>query len=367
MLDRIQRTDREYREAAEAVESVGEDRIATVAEAHRKATTILDRYDGRATGTGDFKAFVQFQQEFSTLVEGLDDDLPRKDAFEEAQELLDKRRVSEGDFEQAREAVAPAGDLAERIDDREAARDRYRDARRAVRDRVGELDREIARLERVQELGEADLDAPTERLREPIEAYNDAVRDAFRTFRREASAREVLSFGVATRQYPLVEFRQPPEELLRYVRDRAAGEEPIPTLLEYADYSRSKLSHYVDDAGELKRRIATRQTYLERLDADPLTVDWPPPEAEELAFLGRELVSACARFAPDPVVERARRVRRLPADPEYDRLRDAAVATEQLDAADRRRIESGRLEAELGEFREARESLRDALEEYPER
>lgn len=367
LIDRLDRADGEFREAAERVESVGEARIEAVGEAHAEATSLLKRYEGRATGTGDFRAFVEFQEKFTNLVEGLDEDLPRREAFEDAEDLLDKRRVSESDFERTRETLAPARELADRLDERRAARERYRDARRDVRERIADLDAEIDRLERVRELGEADLSAPTERLREPIDAYDDAVLEAFRSFKREASAREVLDFVVDTREFPLVEFRQPPGELLRYVRQNGAGEETVPTLLEYAGYSRSKLSHYVDDAGELKRRIATRQTYLERLDGEPLTVGWPPPSAGELGFLGRELVSACGRFAPEEVVERAREVHRLAHDPEYDRLRDAAVADRQLGPEERRRLESGGIDRELAELREAREALRDALDEYPER
>ncbi|MFB6101186.1 MAG: hypothetical protein ABEJ73_01305 [Haloplanus sp.] len=351
----------ELEDARAAVEERGEERLEGVREAYREATELLDRYEGRATGTGDFAAFVEFQEAFVELVEGLDDDLLAREAFEAANDRLDQRRLSEDDFERARDALAPAADLVDLLDARATARERYEAARRDARRRLRELDERIAELERLQRLGEADLDAPVERLHDPIESYNDAVREAWERFRREASAREVFRVVTASASYPLAAFGQPPSELQEYVTTKSAGEEPIPTLLEYADYSNSKLSHYVDDPGALRTRVATHRTYLERLDAEPLTVSWPPPPAGRLTHRASELVSVVARFAPEDVVAEARRLRDLPSDVAYDRLREAALARDELDAAERERLERGAVEAELVAARDERERIETAL------
>lgn len=358
---RVERLDEEVTRAREAVADVGEERVAAAADAHDQAVALLDRYEERATGTGDFEAYVEFQSQFLEFVEELDDDLPARDAFETAAEAMDRRRLRERDFETAREALAEAAEYRDLLDRRESAAERRRSAHhdaREVRDAVTER---VEALERTLDLGDADLDAPVERIEEPIESYDAAVREAFETFRREASARDLFGLIERTEAYPLVAFRQPPRDVREYVAEYDAGTHPVPDLLEYADYTASKLDHYVDDPGALRAKVATHRTYLERLDAEPLTVGWPPPEAEELRWLGEELVAVVGRFADERVVERARTVRDLPRETAYERLRRAATARAELDERERERLRSGAVESDLESLREARERLDDVL------
>jgi hypothetical protein len=348
--ERVERADR-------AVEAVGEADIDAVASAHREALKLLDGYEDSATGTGDFEAYVRFQEAFADLVEGLDEDLPERESFEAALDAVDGRRLSVEDFDRARRELADAGDLAERLTERENARERLREVERELdrtRDRV---DEQIAELEELVELGQADLEADVSRLREPITAYDEAVRAAFADVRSSAPARELLGLAAESRRFPLATLPEPPAELLAYVRSSPAGEETVDTLREYAGYSRSKLDHYVEDPAELKRRVGTHTTYLERLEADPLTVGWPPPPAADLRHRSRELVSVVARFADDAVVERARRLGRLARDPEYPRLRRSAVARDRIDETTRERLAAGEVAEDLDRAREARDRL----------
>jgi len=359
--ERLRAARDELASARAAVDEHGETRLAAVRDAYREATDLLDRYEGRATGTGDFRAFVEFQEAFVELVEGLPDDLPARAAFEETNDLLDQRRLGEDDFERARELLEPAAERATLLAERTTAEERYETARREARKRLREVSDRIDRLEHLQRLGEADLDAPVERLRDPIETYDEAVREGWEGFRREASAREVFRVVEASQAYPLVALPRPPSELREYVESRPAGEESIPTLLEYADYSVSKLSHYVDDPGELRTRVATGRTYLERLDAEPLTVSWPPPSADRLRYRASELVSVVARFAAEDVTAKARRLRRLPDEVAYERLRETALARDELDERERERLARGDVEAELAALRDERERIEAAL------
>jgi tetratricopeptide (TPR) repeat protein len=355
------------RDIEREIEDVGESDVAAVANAYDDMVSLFDRYEDRATGTGDFQAFVEFQDAVAELVEGLPEDLPRRDTFEEVLDLLDKRRLSEDDFAAARETLAAVASVADLPNERSNALERYRDARQTAAHRKGDVEERIAHLERLLELGDADLDADVDPLREPVEVYNSGIREAFRTFRSEESARDVLDFAVTAEKYPLVDLDPPPSDLLDFVRESPVGEEPIPTLLEYADYSKSKLDHYVDDAAALKRQVATRQTHLERFDADPLTVNWPPPSADDLWWRSRELISLVSRFAPEAVVARLRDVRALTREDDYERLRNAAVARERLGPEERDRLASGDVADELADLREERDALADALEEYPDR
>lgn len=365
-LAELDRTRERLREVESELDSVGERRATTVADAVRRADRLLDGYADSAVGTGDFEAYLEFQEQFATLVEGLDDDAARRDAFEAALDVVDQRRLNERDFERAREALAPARDLVDLLGRREEASETYRDARRAVEERLEALDERIADLERLQRLGEADIDAPVEELREPIDAYNEAVREDFRTFKAEASARAVIEFVESTAAYPLVDARQPPADIAAYVRQKPAGEEPVPTLLSYADYSASKLDHYVDDPGALRARIATHRTYLDRIDAEPLTVAWPPRPAAELRYRAAELLSLLNGFAADETAAKLREVRASTRRENYQRLRTAAEARAELDAAERERLASGDVAADLERIRERRVELADALESSPE-
>lgn len=366
LVDALDDAHEAYERRRERVDDIGERDLEALAEAHDRATTLLDRYETRATGSGDFEAFVRFQDEFTEHTESLPGDLPKRETFERAAEALDKRRLSAADFERARETLSAASELTTRLDERREAREQYRRTRRDVLTRRNALDERIEELAEVRGYGQADLDAPIEELRDPIAAYDDAVDDAFGAFRREASARAVLDFVASTAAYPLVPFRQPPEDLYRYVEEHGAGDEPIPKLLEYSEYSASKLDHYVDEPRELQRHVATHRTYLTNLSAEPLEIGWPPPPADRLWWRARELVATVSRFAPSEVVARLRGVRALARDEErYEHLREAAMARAALDTETRERLASGEIERELEEARTERDRLDEALSSYP--
>jgi hypothetical protein len=365
--DALERDLREARDAladAEtAVETHGEAALRDLQAALRDLDLLFEQYEDAATGTGDFESYIKFQEDIVDLVEGLDEDLPEYDQFESLLELFKQRRLSEGDFDEARARLQDARGLAGRVETLEAAREEHRSVQRRVRDVADEYADEVEHLERLQRLGNADLDAPVEDLREPIRRYDDAVREAFRDFRDNEAAADVLGFVATTRAYPLVPFDPAPEDLAAFVADRDAGGEPIPQLLEYAEYSPSKLDHYVDAPRALKRAVGGNRTYLDRLTADPLTVGWPPAPAEELQYRLDELVSVVARFAGDDVLAPLHEVRRRVREDDYDRLRTAAQATHELTDDERARIESG-VEEDLRRAREAEQQLRDALDEY---
>ncbi|RZH68822.1 DUF7118 family protein [Natrinema altunense] len=363
-LESLEAARKRFATADERIDDHGEETVEAVTAAYRNATTLLEDYVDRATGTGkeNFQAYIELEGKFDGLVSGLAEDLPEYEVFEDALEAIDKRRLSESDFERAHDCLEPAAEYAALLDEREAAREEVAEARKAAAKRLRGLDDEIDDHERLLELANADLDAPVERLREPIERYNEAIREAFREYRLGASAREVFALLERSRWYPFVDYEQPPADLAEYVRDTPAGEYTIPELLEYADYSRSKLSHYVDSADELKRNVATQQTYLDGIDAEPLTIDWPPEPAGALRCRAREYRPFVTRIADEDTVAALREVRLLATEPDYDRLQTAAQAVVQLTPAERERLRDGRVADELEALRTERERLEDALE-----
>ncbi|WP_267641162.1 DUF7118 family protein [Haloarchaeobius amylolyticus] len=358
---RLREAEREHQQARQAVEERGRDGLEQVADAYGEATKLLDNYVDTATGSGDFQAYVEFQERFATLVEDLPEDVAHRDAFETALDRTDKRRLSESDFQATREALEPAEEAAELLEAEREAREAYREAEKAAKRRLGTVKDRIAECERLQELGEADLDAPVEDLRGPIETYDEAVVEAFQDYRLDASAREVLAFAADAAEYPLVAVREPPTELVEFVESHEAGTETIPRLLELADYSRSKLEHYVDDPVELTRAVSTRQTYLDRLDGSGLRLGWPPGPAEQLRRRCEERISLVSRFASEDVVATLRTVRELTWREDYDRLRTAAVALTDLGEEERERLASGAVADELADLREEKAELQDVL------
>ncbi len=353
----------EYAAVRDRVESIGREDVEAVSSAYRDVTGLLDRYEERATDWDDFEGYVEFQEKLVNLIEGLPDDLPEREAFEAADDQLHQQTLSAAEFERARSALGPAAEHADLLDRQQELRERYDDARHAVRRKRDETDERIARLERLQRFETVDLDAPLDRIRTPIERYNDAVNEAFEAFVHEESARTVLTFVDTTAQYPFVDYRQPPAPLREYITTHDAGTEPIPTLLDYAEYSRSKLGHYVDDPQALLSAVKTNRTYLNRLDGGPLEIAWPPPTAGTLRYQLREYISVAGRFAPEETVARLRSVRSLRRDDDYDRLRESAIARERLDDGDRERLRNDTVAGELEQARQKRRRLDGVLEE----
>ncbi|MDZ7702302.1 MAG: hypothetical protein U5J98_09715 [Halobacteriales archaeon] len=366
LIERLEAAADELERAEEAVETAGEADLRELADAYESFLAFIDENDGKATGSGreTFMAYVDFQDELVSRVERLPDGLLEREAFEAVGDLLDKRRLSESDMERARETLAPAAERVELLEERRAARERFREARRAVAGRRRELEAAIDERESLLEFADADLAADLAPLREPIEGYNRSVADAFRSFQREASARAVLDLLDAAGDYPLVALEPAPDRLAEYLRTTDVGEESVPRLVELADFSASKLAHYVDDPDRFRAVVASHRGYLDRLGAEPLTVDWPPPAAAELRFRARELIAVVDRFAPEAPVARLHELRDLTRDGAYERLRRAAVARERLDDDERERLRSGAVEDELEGLREERDRLVDALERH---
>lgn len=362
LLERLQRAREEVDRARERVNEIGESRLRALEDAHGGALRLLGKYEERATGSGDFAGYLEFQEEIADFVEDLPDDLPEREAFESVDERMQQRRLSEHDFEAARETLERAGALADRLNERREAEDRLRSVRQAVRDRIYERRQEIARLETVRSLGQADLDAPIDVLREPIDAYNESITRAFEDFARDAPAREVLALVGTTRRYPLVEFEPAPEGLTEFLERHSAGAEPLPVLREYTEYSRSKLQHYVDEPATFQRLVGGNRTYLDRLDGEPLTIEWPPPPADELRWRAEELIAVANRFAPESTVATLQSVRELARDQSrYERLRQTARATVELTESERERIAEGSIETDLEAARERVSTLQSAL------
>lgn len=354
------------RHAIEArIEDVGRDRVEAAADGYRTAIRVLDRYEEDATGTGDFESYVRFESEFDAAT-NVNADVPAADAFEAADEAVDKRRLSTSDFDDAREALEPAGEYVDLLERRDEAIDAYRRARHDAREARDDLAEHVEELERIEGYADVDLEAPVEEIAEPIEAYDEAVEGDFEAFLKGESAREVFDLLETAERYPLVDVERPPADLREYVEEYAAGEEPLPTLLEYADYSASKLDHYVEDPGALRTAVAVHRTWIDRLDGEPFTVEWPPKPAEELRYRIRELTPLVSRFADEETVALLREVDDRTRSDRYDSLREAATVRAELDEEELSLLVSGAIHDRLAEARDVLDLLESVIDETEE-
>jgi hypothetical protein len=356
----------EYEAAQDAVTDPGRDQLEALAEAYTDLLDLVREFEDKATGTGreEFVNAAQVRASVTDFVDELDEDLPKRRQFEAARNAIDQRRLSESNFQRAREALSPVESTVERLDRLETATEGLKEAYSTGEAALDDLDETIASQERLLELGEADLDAPIEELREPVDRFNEQLQASFERLRTEGSTRELFALLDATERYPLIDAEQPPEEVRDYVDAHPAGEESLAQLLEYAEYSPSKLDHYVEDADLLKRTIATQRVALERLDAAPFTIDWPPPPADRVPWRTRALRGAASSLLDEAALTALRELEALARDADrYEHLRTAAEAADQLTETDRERLAAGTVADELTEYRSQRERIADLVDE----
>lgn len=365
LLDRLERVSERFEELRTALAPYRNEEIEELAEHLRELDRILDTYETRATESGDFGGYVAFRSTIDQFVDGLPGGLPEREKFEAMGERVDKRRLSTRDFDEARALVNPARELVETYENWQSATKELRNRRTEVRKAIADIEETIDEHDRMLGLRELDLDAPIKDIREPIQTYNEAVTEAFESHLRETTAADVLELFEHTKRYPLVDAPRPPDELYRYVTE-ATPELTVHDLLEYADFSISKLTHYVDDPSAFRAAVATELTYLNRLNATPFRIDWPPLPAEQLRWRLRELRPVVNRFADDAVIDHLRRVESLTRDEErFDWLREIAMARESISEEDRKRLESGEIERRRSRLESSRDRLHAALAETP--
>ena len=358
----------ELQDAAEQHESIttqisdtGHDAVVETADAYRRATGLLDRYIDSATGTGDFQAYVEFQDKFLSCVEELPDELPARGAFETAADRLDSRRLSKSDFASAREDLAPAKRYIEQLESYNQTVEAVKTARRNVTLHRRKLTDAIDAHDEALLFADINLDAPVEQLLDPIETYNDRLHSEFDEFITTESTATVIDFLEYADSFPLVPFQSPPPDLRRFARESPDSDEPIPTLLKFASYSGSKLDHYATDPALLQTTVAVHQTFLERLDAEPLMIERPPPTAGTLRQFTGEAISILGRFASEKTIARLRALRDQSYDDSYTQLRTALRAQIELSADERERLQTGTMADERDALVTARTRLTEAL------
>lgn len=343
----------EYEELRSLIEDVGEERAEETREAYETLDEALEEYREDATGTGDFRKYIEFRNIAVALEEQLDegDDAHLKDAFESALSRLDAQTLRDKHFRGAR------SDL-ERVEEFVGKYERYEELRDELRDELGALEKRKENLEQKiddteERLGQAreaeGIDVSP--LREAVEEYNERVRRNFEEFVSEAPAVEVARLGEKTHDAPLVEDapveRGTAERLSEYV-----GDETVERVLELADESDAKLSHYVDDTDGF--RDAVPRTFFETASAEAFELGYEPEGV--VRRLVPELVSLVSFFADEETVAALRRVGGMAERGEYEPMRRALSAREEAGA------DAETLEEQIEELRTEKEDVEKRME-----
>ncbi|MFB6198287.1 MAG: hypothetical protein ABEI52_08490, partial [Halobacteriaceae archaeon] len=201
------------------VDEFGRDALEEARNARRNLLGLLDKYEGEATGSGNFEAYIQFQDEVIELVENLPDDIPERERFEKISERFDKRRLSTRDFEWARNELDAIGELTERIDDLETAREDVRNAERKLQQRIDDLTDQRDRLRTIAQYDPSVLNAPVDELRELVTDFNDSVVSEFNQYIEQSSMRDVLMIFRRAARTPFLEVRSPPDDLVEFAEN----------------------------------------------------------------------------------------------------------------------------------------------------
>jgi hypothetical protein len=348
----VDKTD-EYREKRDAVQEVGEERAERTRELYRRIEDAFEEYREDATGHGEFGRYVEFQNIVIDAEETVEEqDLYRPEDFESALANLDARTLHDKHFRRANDDLSEVRGFVETYERYLELEEELRDELRDLEHRADELRREIRRKEEAVEKAREAEGIDTSPLREAVERYNERVREEFERFVSEASAVEVARVGERTHGMALVDDAPveagTAESLSRYVDD-----EGVDRVLELADASDGKLSHYVDDTDGF--REAVPRTFFETADGERFELSYEPEGV--VRRRADELVPLVGRFGDEETVAALRRVRDMAANGSYGEMRRALVAREQAGA------EVEELREELDELREEKGRVEDRTDE----
>ena len=342
----------EYEEVRKKVREVGEERAEKTHDLYETVDKNLERYREDATGHGEFEKYIELRSIVAGVEENLDDEeVHMSGEFESALSHLDARTLRDKHFRRARADLEDVNDFAEIYERYEELEKELKDELKSLEKQKKVLRSEIEetekRLEKAREAEEVDASP----LREAVETYNEGVREDFEAFLGEAPAVEVARLGEKTLDSPLVEDvpveRGVAERLSRYVEDETVGR-----VLELADASDGKLSHYVEDTDGF--REAVPRTFFETASAERFELSYEP----EGVVRGRvpELVRLVSSFADEETVAVVRRIGAMAERGEYEPMRRAVIAGEEAGA------DADEIQEELTDLREKNQRVEERAE-----
>jgi len=350
----------EYVSLRAEVREVGEERAEVTRELYRRIEDDFEEYREDATGHGEFGRYVEFQNAVIEAEETVEEkDVYRPEDFEEALSHLDARTLHDKHFRRARDGLSDVRDLVEDYERYTELGQELRDELSDLEHRAEELSDEIREAEEALGKARQAKGVDVSPLRDAVETYNELVRRDFEGFVGGAPAVEVARLGEKTLDAPLLDDapieRGAAERLARYV-----GDETVDRVLELADASDGRLSHYVDDTDGFRESVP--RTFFETASAEPFELSYEPEGV--VRHLVPELVSVVRLFGDEETVAALRRVGDAARTGGYAEMRRALVAEEEAGGSVEELEERlGRLRDEKGRVEERADEVRGALED----
>lgn len=343
----------EYAELREVVREVGEERAEQTRELYRRIEDALEEYREDATGHGEFGKYVEFQNIVIASEETLEEsEVYHTEDFERALSRLDARTLQDKHFRGARSDLSDVAEFVEKYDRYEELHEELREELSRLERRTEELESRASDTEERLEKAKVAQEVDCSKLREAVEDYNEGVREDFEVFVSEAPAVEVARLGEKTLDAPLVDDapveRGASDRLRRYVDD-----ETVSRVLELADASDGKLSHYFENPDGF--RDAVPRVFFET--AEPETFELSYEREGVVRRRVPELVSLVGMFADEETVAALRRVGDIARNGGYSDMRRALVAKKEAGAS----VEE--LSDELDEVRSEKERAEERADE----
>ncbi|MDX1745070.1 MAG: hypothetical protein R3324_03965, partial [Halobacteriales archaeon] len=248
-------------------------------------------------------------------------DVTDRTAFEDALSRFDRRIIREKDFRRARSDLTSVKQVSETLSEAEELASQLTNERGRLSSRLRKWRHDRSQVQsRLSDL-EAVTDVDPEPLVAARSSYNDRVREEFDSFAETAPAIDVARVGYKARLVPLADV--PPitdEAALSVLEDAGFATETVPTVLEYAGYSDSKLSHYVDRPGSFRSQLPV--SWFETIDGEAFTIA-ADATGDDVRHRAPALVKVIDAFATPETIAELRTLRDLAARGEYDRMRRA--------------------------------------------
>lgn len=320
----------------------------------------IDRYREPATGHGDFESYIEFQSVLAEIEEQLDGGVYGERGFRDAIQRFESRTLREKHFRRAENDLQGVRETVEVLERVEEIEDELRSERGRLGKRRKELEREIDDLERgIREASEAP-DADASRLESLLDSYNEAVEREYESWLSSAAAREVVGHVYRASGMPLIEAEGVDRSTVEALEVSEVGDESVERLLELAEYSDSKLQHYVDDPTRFRSELPT--AWFRVADAEPYKLS-PDMQEGVVERLVPELVRVVSEFASERTIEVLREIGDLARCGRYSGMRRALMARQTTGGVDAESLQEEKqgMERELDQVRDDLERIDEAL------
>ncbi|MDY6765077.1 MAG: hypothetical protein SV377_05240 [Halobacteria archaeon] len=361
MVD-VSETIQELKRARQRIEDIGLEKAKKTHDFYSELSETMDEYREDAVGTGDFETYVEFQGILDDMLERVkknQDEIHRPEDFERVIDDFEKRVIRESDFRHAESTLSDVRELSETIDRINEIEKELRYEKGKLERRKSELESRLKSIKRKIDTAKGVSDIDPSPLVSLIESYNSSVETDFEEFYNNAPAIKVARIGEKARDFPLADIKPLDKETVRILERTGMGRKTVSEVLEYADYSDSKLSHYIDKPEEFRRNVS--QTWFKLLSADDFKISVETPQ-NLIKHKVPELVRVVGEFGSDETVRKLREIHSIAERGEYAPMRRAYLSEKETGDKNLEDLQEEKedIESEIGEIKSKIDEIESA-------